>query len=262
MRLGSFLRALFFPPKCLSCGELFAFRGTDGQKIPVLCDDCEKQWKSETLDTCAECGRAVSLCTCPTEELRRAGCGSYRKLVYYRQGKRKSVPSRLIYRMKNTPNHRCTAFLAEELLSAVKQWRMEDGLEPSNAIFVYIPRGKRAEMETGTDQAKQLARALSEQTGIPLLAAVRRKIGKNRPQKQLKLADRRRNAKEAYRLAKGIRLDGKTVILVDDVVTTGATAAVVTKLLRRIGAERILCLSVASNSINQSIGLRQPQFHI
>lgn len=252
---------LLFPPKCIACGALFSFDGLDATPVQ-LCESCHQQWLSEMLDSCSLCGKAVSLCTCPTEALRRAGCESFRKLVYYRQSGRALVQNKLIYRMKNSPSRRCGEFLAERFLDPMRGWIKEDGINPSECVLVYVPRSKKAVCIAGTDQAKRICMALSEHTGIPVRSALLRRWGKNRPQKKLKLADRLRNAKEAYRIRRGIRLDGKTVILVDDIVTTGATTGAATRLLKKAGAERVLCLAVASDSFNQSAGIRQPTFRI
>ncbi len=262
MSASTTLRALLFPPKCVSCGTLFAFEGFSAGEPMPLCESCQKQWKSELLDSCASCGRAVSLCACPTETLQRAGCDSFRKLAYYRQNGQTLPQNRLIFRIKNTQSRRSIAFLAEELLEPIRKWIVEDGVELSSCVFVSIPRGSRALCATGSDQAKSLCAALSKRTGIPVCMALRRRLGKNRQQKKLKFAERLRNAKESYRLKEGVRLDGKNVILVDDIVTTGATAAAATRLLRKAGAARVLCLAIASDSFNQTAGLRQPSFHV
>lgn len=256
------LISLLFPPKCASCGELLKFEGFGSAELPALCPDCRKLWESEKLLTCGGCAKPVALCNCMTEELEKAHCNGYRKLVYYLHGKRASVQNRLLFRIKNTPDRRAVSFLAGELEEPVRELLEGEHLNLLQTGFVYIPRGRKAALETGTDQAKRLAEALSERCGIPVLPAVRRRWGRAKQQKKLRLQERRKNARRAYRLRETCDLKGKNVILIDDIVTTGSSMAAVARLLRSAGAERIFCLSVASDDCNQNLAVRQPTFKI
>lgn len=259
MRAG--LISLLFPPKCTSCGALLRFKGL-GAELSALCTECEKVWRSEKLSSCGWCGKPVSVCSCMPEELQRARCTELRKLVYYLGGTRFSVQNRMLYRLKKAPDRRGTAFLAEELTVAVREWEQNGLLPRAHAAVMYLPRGTRAVLETGTDQAKQLARALAERVQLPMIQPVVRRWGRGQQQKQLGPRERRRNAGRSYRIRRGTDLHGMTVILVDDIVTTGSSMAAAAKLLFRAGAERILCLAAASDSDNQSPDIRQPAFRI
>ncbi len=255
------LISLLFPPKCASCGVLLRFEGL-GVEIPALCTECEKAWESEKLNSCGVCGQPVSVCSCLTKELQKAHCTEFRKLVYYLRGTRSSVQNRMLYRLKNAPDRRGTAFLAEELTGPVREWERSGLLPRKRTVVVYIPRGKRAVLETGTDQAKRLAQVLSERVQLPAVHPIARRWGAQQQQKRLGPRERRQNAGRSYRIRKGTDLHGLTVILVDDIVTTGSSMAAVARLLSRAGAERILCLAAASDDCNQNPGIRQPAFRI
>ena len=121
----------------------------------------------------------------------------------------------------------------------------------TNAVLAYVPRRKRAYLQYGTDQARELARALSGQSGIPLAACLTRKRGNQREQKKLTPQERIKNARASFAVQNAELLKGKTVLLIDDIVTTGASMSVCVKLLLRAGAAEIYCVAVASDEINR-----------
>ena len=95
-----------------------------------------------------------------------------------------------------------------------------------------------------------------------LCPVFRRRFRKEREQKSLDRAQRRQNARETYELADGTAVKGLNLTMVADIVTTGATMAVGTKLLRLAGAARVYGLSVAEDDVNKNAGIKQPVFHI
>ena len=96
----------------------------------------------------------------------------------------------------------------------------------------------------GFNQAAYLAERLSGYTGIPWDEQLVRKIKKTRSQKKLNAAERRRNLKKAY-LVTG-KISGLTVLVVDDVYTTGSTMDAMAMSLREAGAEEVYFLTVCA----------------
>ena len=80
---------------------------------------------------------------------------------------------------------------------------------------------------------------------------IRRRRGETRQQKRLRYAERIKNARAAYDTVGGISLRGRTVLLVDDIVTSGAGMAQGVRLLRGAGAQNVICLSIAVDEINR-----------
>ena len=246
----SLFEKLLFPPKCSSCQKLL---GVDIPDTTALCSDCQKLWESETLETCGVCAKAVGKCACLTERMKKAKCNGFYKLVYYVPSKKTPVQNRLIYTVKQTRDQRTVDFLAEELWKSMKELLKEKSLHKEQAILTYIPRSATAKLQYGTDQAKELARALSKLSGIPMGSLIRRKGGKANSQKKLDPIARYKNAKDSFDVESKYKVEpkGKTVLLIDDIVTTGASVAVGTRLLRKMGAAEVYAFSIASDIYNR-----------
>ncbi|MBE6554404.1 MAG: ComF family protein [Ruminococcaceae bacterium] len=252
------LLRLVFPPRCSACDRLLPF---DLPMSDALCPACLAQWENEALETCGICLKLVGKCDCVTEEMRRARAACFRKLVYYRGRSGDAVQNRVIFRIKDAPNRMATAFLASRLYVPLREELDRRGLSPDACSITYLPRGATAKRESGTDQAYALARALSELSGIAPERLIVRRRGKDRRQKTLRYQERIQNAKESYICAeRHAPLNGKTVILVDDIVTTGAGMAQGARLLRQMGAREVLCFAVASDEINREREISKADF--
>lgn len=132
------------------------------------------------------------------------------------------------------------------------------GMELSLCVITAIPLSTKRERERGFNQAEVLARALSKSSGV----RYERLLQRNKPTKaQAKLSAEERfaNVEDAFQLhmprARGtLALSEKTIILVDDVVTTGATLSAASQALRSSGAKRIIALTVAYSDIRKELG--------
>jgi ComF family protein len=185
--------------------------------------------------------------------MQKAKCRGFYKLVYYMPAKKTPVQNRLIYTVKQTRDRRTVDFLAKELWCSMKELLKEESIEQEQVILTYIPRSAMAKLQYGTDQAKELARAISRLSGIPMESLIRRKGGRANSQKKLDPIARYKNAKNSFDAALGCDVDlkGKTVLLIDDIVTTGASMAVGTRLLRKMGAAEVYAFAIASDIYNR-----------
>lgn len=250
-RALDFIAELFFPPACIACKTLLD-RREESTPCTIFCNTCLENWENERLDTCGICGRRVTECACLTKGMEAAHCAAFRKLIYYRHGKVAAVQNRLIFHLKHHCVTQTPRFLAAQLLPTLQEMLEADGAQPSQAVLTYVPRSRRARRENGADQAELLAKALSEVSKIEVRRLIFRNRGQNKPQKSLTPTARMQNAKQAFGIAKDAAIKGKTVFLIDDIVTTGASMAACTVLLRRAGAKAVYCLAVASDDVNQS----------
>ena len=236
---------LLFPPRCAACDVLLDWY--DGTETSALCPTCERKLESEARETCTLCERPVSECLCVTELMRKAKCAAFVKLSYYQHGTRESVTNRLAYHVKEKRDRIAERYRAESLWACLRK-QLADG-EP--LAVTYLPRTRRARAKYGTDQAEALARMLAIAAGARFERALLRSGQGEREQKTLSPAGRRRNAKTSFRWNESVDLQGCTVILVDDIVTTGASMAAGARLLRAAGAKRVICAAIASDDVNR-----------
>lgn len=110
-------------------------------------------------------------------------------------------------------------------------------------LIIPVPLHPRRLRERGYNQALEIAHALSGETAIPVAAGLCLRKRAITPQERLDKEARRRNVHGAFAI-KSLLGVGHVAIL-DDVVTTGSTAAEVARVLRQAGAERILLWAVA-----------------
>lgn len=129
--------------------------------------------------------------------------------------------------------------LAELLSAALPRDERFDALTP-------VPLHWRRQWQRGFNQSEALAGALSRRTGIPTIRALRR-VRPTAAQAGLSNAGRRRNVAAAFASRERSRelLAGKRILLIDDVMTTGSTAAACALALKRAGAARVALLTVA-----------------
>lgn len=106
----------------------------------------------------------------------------------------------------------------------------------------FVPRQGFTRFLAGFDQAEQIAELVAHILGLPLERLLARK-GFRPPQRKLSKEEREDNVRGVFHST--IPLQGETVLLVDDVVTTGASARECARILKRAGAQRVYVLSIA-----------------
>ena len=132
-------------------------------------------------------------------------------------------------------------FLADLFL----QQALTDVRERKWELIVPVPLHGLKEREREFNQAERLARHLSLAANIPMNAKVLERVEATRTQTLLSREDRAANVKRAFAVRKGVELKGARVLLVDDVLTTGATTSACAKVLRRAGAGDVGVWTVA-----------------
>lgn len=238
------LRRLLFPPRCAACDALL-----DNVYDPeprALCKACLVGWDGAKNALCHCCGYPVADCTKPVPMMSRHGIDTLLKLVEYEPQKRVGVGNRVIYKLKDRESVELQAFLAAELAPMIQKQLLVLGQTPENTVLVWAPRSKKAEREKGFDQSKGLCRALARALEMPKPICRLRRAG-GRVQKHLGQEQRRKNAFSAFEavVKNCAALKGKCVILVDDVVTTGATLSACAAKLRPYKPAAIIAVCIA-----------------
>ena len=128
--------------------------------------------------------------------------------------------------------------LLGELLSQHLLHAFDEGL-PRPDLLLPVPLAERRQRQRGFNQATMLAQWLSAALQLPWQDAWLQRVIDTPAQQQLDAATRKRNLRRAFALAPQSRVAGLHLALVDDVLTTGATAESLARLLRKAGAARV-----------------------
>jgi ComF family protein len=111
-------------------------------------------------------------------------------------------------------------------------------------FIVPVPLHRSRERTRGFNQAKVLAKMLSRRTGTPLLDCLAR-IRRTPTQTRFDRVERMENLLNAFKMRKNNSVQGKELILVDDVFTTGSTANECARILKKAGAVSVRVLTIA-----------------
>jgi ComF family protein len=123
--------------------------------------------------------------------------------------------------------------------------RLQDSLDdPSSCLLVPVPLHTVKLRERGYNQSAFLCKGIAETTDIPIAASLKR-TRYTRSQTKLSREERQENVAGAFEVRKDVLFEQKTLILIDDVITTGATTVECARALRNYGAEKILATAIA-----------------
>lgn len=128
--------------------------------------------------------------------------------------------------------------LLGELLAQFLQHRFDEDLERPDRL-IPVPLATKRLRQRGFNQAAMLARWLSESLEIPCDETLLLRVQDTSAQQELKAEARKRNLRNAFALAPGACVAGRHLALIDDVLTTGATAQTLARLLMNAGAARV-----------------------
>jgi ComF family protein len=223
-----------FPPRCPSCR---AYVEADGN----FCSACFSKLRMIDAPLCACCGipfvvvvEAETRCpTCldspPDFDVARAA------LVY------DGISAPLITALKFHDQWAGLSRYTQMML------RLGRPLLEGADMLIPVPLHWRRLLRRKFNQSALLAYSISDQTGVPCMPDVLERVHYTKPQMRLSRAERLKNVKRAFAVSPEAEalLTGKTVVLVDDVVTTGATANACALALKKAGAREVRVLALA-----------------
>jgi ComF family protein len=114
---------------------------------------------------------------------------------------------------------------------------------------VAVPIGRSRLLKRHYNQAEEIAAAVSAKIGKPMLWNALAKVKETKPQAMLQVSERLKNPSGAYRAVDKRVVFGKTILLVDDVLTTGATASECAVELRKAGCKAVVLGTIARDII-------------
>ena len=233
---------LLYPIKCPFCGEIVSAGREKRTAHNGICASCRKKIVYIGEPRCKKCGKPISkaeeeFCYDCTRKQRLFEEG--RSLWLHKEPVKQAVYA-LKYKNRRIYAEAFGAELAEHYGRYLRRKRVDR--------IVPIPLHKKRRRERGFNQAELLADELGKRTGIPVDAAALRRVKETRPQKKLDDKGRSRNMRGAFE-ASG-EITGKTIVLIDDIYTTGSTLSEAAGTLYRAGAEKVYFLTI---SIGQGI---------
>lgn len=120
-------------------------------------------------------------------------------------------------------------------------------------VIIPVPVHPARYRMRGYNQAEILARKLGEALDTEVCSDLLIRVKKTRPQKELNDAERLRNLREAFVLSREVPRRYGTVLLIDDIYTTGSTMEACSRRLKEAGVRRIFCVSICSGQVPDGI---------
>lgn len=200
---------------CVFCGREVV------DEDEYVCENCSEYLVRIQGRLCKTCGSAVHRCGCNVPKSL-----STARFVFWHSG----TLRRYVGKMKEKRFEELFDYGAQRMYKLI----CENEYYMSCDHITYVPRSNTMRKIAGVDPAYELARRIAEKTGITLVRYL--VSGKKRhEQKKLSVKDRRENVKGVFSMAKGAPTPCGKIILVDDVMTTGATSDACARVLKKAG---------------------------
>jgi competence protein ComFC len=245
--------SVFFPAGCRICEQLL----TRANRVPV-CDECLASFVPVAEKVCDICGRPVTPAT-PNERqpcpICREKPGQEEKTYAFDRARSYATYDgalvRAILLLKFERMEPLGAWFAERLVEVVKS----QGLKAD--VVVPVPLHRERERERGYNQADLVAKPLAKRLKLAHRAVLLVRT-RPRPDKHiLSLEERWESVRGAFATRPGSQVDNLRVLLVDDVMTTGATLDACARALLKAGAKSVIGLTVAQAGRNPIPGPSQ-----
>lgn len=240
----------FYPRVCRHCEVLLPEDSPRNGVEAWLCELCRDELLPVAAPYCGVCGEPFS--GAMTEAFRCSNCEGRRTAYDFAvAGYKITGPLReLIHHYKYGKDLSLRAALADMLLPALKDPRLAS-LDLTQWVLVPVPLHVTRRIWRGFNQSWELCRQISKLTGIPAAQPLNRQF-RTAPQAHLQRRKRLANLKGAFGLRRNLpwkkaeNLRGKNILLVDDVLTTGATAHECAKVLKQgAGVEKVVVITAA-----------------
>lgn len=234
MGVFGYVTRIIYPPRCASCGELIE----PSKDEKCFCPRCRSLWEQEKTAPCPVCRQTPDNCTCGLQYNKSRTLDMCKSLVIYESENVRN----LINGIKTQRDRALFSFLSRELEILI--FRKFD-LSKDGCVVAFPQRSRRARRIYGHDQARILAKKIGKDLGLPVFYGIKNVNGKE--QKKLSASGRGQNAYNSYFIPEKYKdqIKDKRVILIDDIVTTGATAVCAAALCKINGASSVCCFSIA-----------------
>jgi ComF family protein len=224
-----------YPPVCLICREVIREENPQNPRVAV-CSDCWNALEVEEKPYCSECKLDLQFG-------QAHNCPAYLDRVYS-LGMFDENFQEMIHHFKYKNKISLGKKLGQGLAEKLKEYNLVN----YNHI-IPVPLHKARKRERGFNQSEILAETLAKELNLLLQKEILFRIRNTKDQTKLSEEERKRNVAGAFEVRDtGRILAGKKVILVDDVITTGATLNECAKVLKQAGVKEILAVTIAKAS--------------
>ena len=218
-------------PKCVGCSEKLRFREN------AFCPKCSAEFEEIKSRNCSKCAKLLSECSCTTNYLERHFVKKVVKCFRYDMREENLHANALIYSLKRDNRDDVLRKCTDEICTAISNSFTPD----DSFIITNVPRRKNAVIEYGIDHSALLAKSVAKRFGLEYVSLL--KSNARREQKTLSFEERLKNID--FELTTDKSLKGKSVIIVDDIITTGASVSAAATLIRSLGTRNIYGASLA-----------------
>lgn len=216
---------LFLTEHCRYCNALIG-------KGEEACDDCREALPRVTGERCRFCGAGKERCGCKKH---RMGYDGITSPFYYENGIKSGIQ-----RLKFSGKEHLAYSFAEDMAKSVKS----DFGEVKFDFICFVPFTAAQKIRRNYNQSELLAEHLSKMLKIPL-KRVLIKLFETNTQHSMNVRNRRGNVFGVYDIKDGVDVKNKTILLVDDIRTTGATLDECAWILKIRGAKEVYCVTAA-----------------
>ena len=198
------IMSLFFPDRCAICGKI-----TDAGKC--VCDECRENFSRKQEHFKIGSTSCYSVC-----EYNDSHCG-------------------IVIGAKKQRDFSKLSFMASEIYDLLKAYDVIDSID----VIIPVPMSRIRRITRGYNHTEKISRHLSYLSGIKTVKALR-KVKETREQKTLTRRQRLENLKDCYKVIEGKVPQNQTVLVIDDVTTTGSTLNEISRLLKTKG-NKVVC---------------------
>lgn len=229
------LQQLLYPGCCHVCGSPLA------PNVDFFCPPCRANLLHDEQSSCHRCAGIVGPFVATVDGCVRCRAESFAFDAVLRLGPYDGVLRTAVLHLKRQAGEGLA-----ELLGALWAERDEAKFTALRLdAIVPVPLHWWRRWRRGYNQSEAIARALGQRLRLPCMPSWLRRVRNTPSQTAQTFAGRRENVRNAFRARGRARLRGCSVLLVDDVLTTGATASEAAQALRKAGAARVTVAALA-----------------
>ena len=226
---------ILFPKRCVGCKK-------GGEYI---CPNCFAKISFDTQTICTVCNKpSIDGKTHPLCRTKYTLDGTFSSVAY------KNIVRKLLYQLKYQPYiTNLLPTISELCYEAFIQNELFTKLLKEKPVLVSIPLSPRRLRKRGYNQAELLAKELGKRFGLDAQPVLKR-VKETKPQYGLKREERMENIKDAFGINEKLKAGSekyKTILLVDDVLTTGSTMSEAAKTLKKAGVKEVWGVAFAKD---------------